>query len=192
MYRSSLINNILLLNALVIVSLDAKVSQVNSRAQNVIAINGKAQFDKVVVESNKPVVVKVSAKWCGACTSAKPVFESLSAESPDIVFASVDIDNNKEIANIYGVASLPTFLYFRNGDLVAKDEGFTSKENLRSAIVANAEADLDKGIALNKDETIAKARSCLASQTQSYVMNAYYAVKDFLVNLANTVTSWFK
>lgn len=99
------------------------------------AIVGKAQFTKEVIESKKPVIVDVGAPWCPACKNAVQPFHKLANEFPDIIFVSVNSDNNMDVVKQYNINSLPTFLFFNNGTLVTTQVGFSPnkiKETLRS------------------------------------------------------------
>ena len=172
----------------------------------VVEIKGEQQFNSEVLQSDKPVVVKVSATWCGACKNAKGPFHELSQELTDVKFVAMDLDANRSLAQKHGAQYLPTFLYFKGGKLVSKDDGFTSKDKLRSEIVnglgidgkkkpeqsvINDQATAQSSVLANQPDTTAvKGSACLA--TQGYVTNAYNAVRDFFVNTGNTVKSWFK
>jgi thioredoxin 1 len=179
----------------------------SSLSAGVIEIKGEQQFNSEVLQSDKPVVVKVSATWCGACKNAKGPFHELSQELTDIKFVAMDLDANRSVAQKYGAEYLPTFLYFNNGQSAAKkNDGFTSKDQLRNEIVNalgggkkkpelsvakdQAQAEQSNVLASQPDTTAVKGSACLASQ--GYLTNAYNAVRDFFVNIGNTVQSWFK
>lgn len=178
----------------------------SSAHAGVTEIKGEQQFNAEVLQSDKPVVVKVSATWCGACKNAKGPFHELSQELSDVKFVAMDLDANRSLAQKHGAQYLPTFLYFKGGKLVSKDDGFTSKEKLRSEIVNGLGIDGKKKpeqsvteqataeqtsaqVANQPDTTAVKGSACLASQ--GYFTNAYNAVRDFFVNIGNTVKSWF-
>ena len=80
---------------------------------------GKDQFNQVVLQSDKPVVVKFGAPWCPACTRSKAPYEKASQdpELANITFVEMDFDKNSDTAQKYDVQSLPTFLYFKDGKL---------------------------------------------------------------------------
>lgn len=176
----------------------------SSAHAGVTEIKGEQQFNSEVLQSDKPVVVKVSATWCGACKNAKGPFHELSQELTDVKFVAMDLDAS--ISKKYGAEYLPTFLYFKNGKLVSKDDGFTSKDKLKGEIVNGLGIDGKKKpeqsiaqdqtqaeqinvLAKEPDTTAVKGSACLASQ--GYFTNAYNAVRDFFVNIGNTVKSWF-
>ena len=80
---------------------------------SVIAINGMAEFDKLVKE--KACVVDFYADWCGPCQKFAPTFARLAKEFPNVHFLKVNVDNNKDLANRYSVSALPTFAFFNKG-----------------------------------------------------------------------------
>lgn len=77
-----------------------------------------ANFEEVVLKSDKPVLVDFWAAWCGPCRMVGPVIEEISNEySEKAVVGKVDIDSNQEYAAKYGVRNIPTVLVFHNGEI---------------------------------------------------------------------------
>lgn len=101
-----------------------------------MAITVTAQnFDQEVKHSALPVVVDVYATWCGPCKMMAPLFEELSTELADkYKFAKINIDEERDIAIQYNVSSIPTFLFIKGGNLVAKETGYLSKDSLKAKI----------------------------------------------------------
>lgn len=97
----------------------------------------KQNFDQEVLKSSQPVVVDVFATWCGPCKMMAPLFEDLSGELTQYKFAKINIDEEREIAIQYNVSSIPTFLFIKGGDLVAKETGYMGKEALKAKIEAH-------------------------------------------------------
>ena len=92
-------------------------------------------FDKEVMQSSKPVVIDIYATWCGPCQQIKPIFEKLSQELGDqYTFASLNVDEARDLAIKYGVTSIPTFVFLKNGQIKGKDVGFLSKETLKEKL----------------------------------------------------------
>lgn len=89
-----------------------------------------------VKQSKKPVVVDVHAPWCGPCQQMAPLFEELEKELGDTyLFASLNVEDAREIAISYGVSSIPTFLFIKDGQLKGKVTGYMSKEDLKEQIL---------------------------------------------------------
>ena len=83
------------------------------------------------------VLVDFFAKWCGPCRMISPIVEELSNEINYVSFCKVDVDESGEIANTFGVLSIPTLLLFKEGKLISKKVGFQSKDELTSWINEN-------------------------------------------------------
>jgi thioredoxin 1 len=89
-------------------------------------------FDSVV--SSGLVVVDFWAEWCGPCRMLEPVFEELSGEMDGVKFAKVNITESQEIAQKYGVMSIPTLVLFKDGKEIDRMMGAIPKGMLRSWI----------------------------------------------------------
>ena len=94
-----------------------------------------ATFDKLVLQSDKPVMVDFWAAWCGPCRMVGPIIDELSKEyDGKAVVGKVDVDNNQEFAAKYGVRNIPTVLLLKNGELVDRKVGVSPKQVYAEAI----------------------------------------------------------
>lgn len=82
------------------------------------------------VLKDKIVFVDFFAKWCGPCKMISPIIDEISENIKDVTFIKVDVDESSELANMFGVMSIPTLLLFKEGKLVNKSVGFMSKDEI--------------------------------------------------------------
>lgn len=87
-----------------------------------------ADFEKEVLEADIPVLVDFYADWCGPCKMMAPVIEEIAGEADDVKVGKLNIDNEMEIAQKYGVMSIPTLIVFRDGKEVKRDLGAKPKK----------------------------------------------------------------
>ncbi len=98
-----------------------------------------ANFEETVLNSEKPVLVDFWAEWCGPCRAIAPIIEELAEElDGQAVVGKLDVDNNFETSSKYGVRSIPTMLVFKNGEVVDKHIGLTTKAVLSSKLHTHA------------------------------------------------------
>lgn len=94
-------------------------------------------FKSEVLESNSLVIVDFYADWCGPCQMLKPLLEEISSERSDVKIVKVNVDNARELAIKFGIFSIPTVLFFKEGNLVDKFVGYISKDAINKLIDKN-------------------------------------------------------
>ena len=96
-----------------------------------IKIVDKENFEKEVLKSEVPVLVDFSATWCGPCRAMEPVLKEVAGEmAGKAVVGKIDIDENAEIANRFGIRSVPSMLIFSNGEVADRIVGITPKRTI--------------------------------------------------------------
>lgn len=93
-----------------------------------------SNFEEKVFQCSKVALVDFWAPWCGPCRMVGGVIEELAPEVDNVEFFKVNIDESQEYAAKFGVRNIPTLLLFKNGELVAKQIGALSKEDLKKFI----------------------------------------------------------
>lgn len=96
-----------------------------------------ANFDEIVLQAEKPVLVDFWAEWCGPCRMIGPLVAELSDDyNGKAIITKMDVDSNPGTAAKFGIRNIPTVLFFKNGEVADKQVGAVPKTILASKIDA--------------------------------------------------------
>ncbi|HWN94183.1 MAG TPA: thioredoxin [Methylomirabilota bacterium] len=102
-------------------------------AANIVTLT-EANFSEEVLKSTTPVVVDFWAEWCGPCKMLAPVLDELGGEyDGKVKIGKVNIDEFQQLAINYGINSIPTLLFFKNGQVADQVVGMRSKRDLKAS-----------------------------------------------------------
>ena len=94
----------------------------------------KANYDELVKNSDKPVLLDFWAPWCGPCRMVGPIVEEIAQEREDIAVGKINVDEEPELAGQYEVSSIPTLIVFRDGKAARRSVGVLAKDAVRSLL----------------------------------------------------------
>ncbi len=103
----------------------------------------KENFEQVLT-GNPTVVVDYWAPWCGPCRGFAPVFEKVSEQHPDVVFAKVNTDEEQEIAQHFQIRSIPTLMVFREQIIVFSQPGALAQGPFEQVVAKSMALDMDE------------------------------------------------
>lgn len=90
----------------------------------------KENFESKVLNEKKPVLLDFFAVWCGPCQMLSPIVDEIGEEKSDIVVGKINVDDQPELANAFGVSSIPTLVVIKDGKETARSVGLRSKEQV--------------------------------------------------------------
>jgi thioredoxin 1 len=96
-----------------------------------------------IVSENETVLIDFWAPWCGPCRQFAPVFDSMSEQHPDVVFAKVNTEEERELSGHFNIRSIPTLMAFRQQIIVFVQPGALPPAGLATVIEKVGELDMD-------------------------------------------------
>ena len=93
-------------------------------------IVNKDNFQEIVMDSDRKVLLDFWAPWCGPCQMLLPVIEELASEVKDVKICKINVDDQRELAKQFRVMSIPTLVLIENGQVVKRSMGYKPKEEV--------------------------------------------------------------
>ena len=90
----------------------------------------KDNFDSIVKQNEKSVLIDFWAPWCGPCQMLGPIIEEIAAEREDVIVAKINVDDEMELAKSFRIVSIPTVIVMKNGEKVATSIGYKPKDDI--------------------------------------------------------------
>ena len=111
-----------------------------TKHQSVVTIDAD-NFEQEVMQAEQAVLVDFGAEWCPPCKAIAPIIEEIAAEYEGVArVGTVDVDDNKSLAERYAIGSIPTLLFFKNGVVVDRIQGLVPKSELDRKLAALSSA----------------------------------------------------
>lgn len=91
-------------------------------------------YDEIVSDKEKTILVDFWAEWCGACKMMMPMVEKLAERYPDIIIGKVNVDEESSLVSRFNIMSIPTVLVYKNGEINYHQVGYRTVEQLEDLI----------------------------------------------------------
>ena len=89
-----------------------------------------------IMESERPVLLDFYAEWCGPCRMVSPIVDEIAGENPQYVIGKINVESEPELANRFGIISIPTLMVIKGGDIVSRSSGARPKGKILEMLEA--------------------------------------------------------
>lgn len=94
----------------------------------------ESNFKEFTGGKDRLVVLDFWAEWCGPCRMLAPVLEEIGTEYPEVAFGKVNVDEEAGLAQMFGIVSIPTLVFMKNGKIIKKSVGYLDADGLRAVL----------------------------------------------------------